>query len=454
MKTKLKVLLVFLIFFQTKTFPQKPYEAEITYIGNEGFMICNNGKKVIIDGLYFYGNEGVAMDAEESTRNLIINNKEPFTNNQLFLVTHNHGDHYNQSMVSNYLKNNPQSKLIAPSDIAKGLASANLGDQILSVNPAKYESIDTTINNIQLTIYNFLHDISYRTYNVGYFMDIDGLKVFHGGDNSLEDSTEYIQFKLNEKNIDVLFLWNYKGTNWATQQQRDFIKKYINPKYIILMHVQSGKVAEIKEQIKNLNDSTFPPMVVFGAPMEKVKIDDTITITNHMPEKIASLPDTTITVNTPIRIQIPSLFKDPDANDTLTYYTSALPAGLDFDSKTMCLTGSVTKAKNYTIKVLARDKGLSPNNTTFKLIVKETTSAITNESTNTLSVYPNPASSRLFIKNGTGVQAVKIFNEKGEQILNRKTVDHSIDISTLPRGIYTIQLIGERNVSTSKFIKE
>lgn len=455
MNTKFYVLLVFLLVVLTKSYSQQLIDAEITYIGCEGFMISNNDTKVIIDGLFFYGNESVAMDSEESTRNRIINNTEPFLNSQLFFITHNHGDHYNQPMVVNYLKNNSQSKLIAPSDIVKGISSSALEKQLVPVNPAKYESIDTTVNGIQLTIYNFQHDVGYRTYNLGYFMNIDGLKVFHGGDNSLEDSTEYVKFKLNEKNIDVLFLWNYKRTNWETQQQRDFIKKYINPKYIILMHVQGAQVSTLKDQINELNDSTFPPMIVFNSSMEKVSITDTIRITNHMPEKTANLIDTTFMVNSPVNIKIPAIFKDNDVNDSLTYYTSTLPAGLDFDSTTMCISGSVAKAKSYTIKVCARDKGLCPNSTTFKLVITEPTSVISDENPKTTFIYPNPATNKLHFKNVSTLKAsVQIFNAKGELVVNKHLIDNSLDISNLSAGIYTIRLINQDYVQTNKFVKK
>ena len=321
MKKSIYAFLIFQLSILNSLHSQDSINAEITYIGNEGFMISNNGNKVFIDALYYYSFGLGIMNVDASLRQMIINNQEPFSNSQLFLVTHNHPDHYDKTMVSSYLTNNPQAKMVAPSEIITGISSPVLARKLININPAKYESVDTTINGIKLTIYNFLHDVNYRIYNLGYFANIGGLKIFHGGDNSLEDSTEYLQFNLNEKKIDVLFLFSAK-TSWESKANRDFIKKHINPKYIILMHIPVDQVSAIKEEARQINelDSTFPPIIVFdAASMEKVSISDTLIMSNKMPEKVENMGDTTVLINTPINIKVPYVFKDTDLNDRIAF---------------------------------------------------------------------------------------------------------------------------------------
>lgn len=449
------IIFTFSLLFALSTSLVAQINSEITYIGNEGFMIKNNDKKVFIDALYYYGNESVVMDVDLSLRKMIINNTEPFSNSQLYLVTHNHGDHYSQSMVSSYLKNNPQSTFVSTSEIIGGIKTAENEKQLVGISPAKYESVDTTVNGIKLTAYNILHDVGYRVNNLGYLINVDGLKVFHGGDNSFDDSTEYKTFKLNEKNIDVLFLWNYSKSFWKTQAQRDFIKKYINPKYIILMHIPSAQVSSIKKQVNEIGDNTFPPVIVFTTSMEKVVITDTISMSNHMPEKQTSIADTTFKINTPISIEIPFAFKDIDENDSLTYYAMGLPKGINFDSTTMNITGTGETAGKYVIKIIAKDKSLCANSLSFKLVITDPTSVISNEHQKENFIYPNPATDKLYINNAMTSQTfVQIYDLNGKLLVDKCISDNTLDITNLSKGIYTVKLINCGNIVVNRLLKE
>ncbi len=452
MKKQIYILLGFQLIMYTQLYTQETANAEIAYIGNEGFMITNNDKKVFIDALYYYGNTSMVMDYDELTRQMIMNNIEPFSNGQLFLVTHNHIDHFSASKVSSYLSNNYQAKLVGPSTVTKAINNSALENQLVSVDPAQYEFIDTTINGIQLTAYYLVHQLQNRVYNVGYFVNIEGLKIFHMGDNAFEDSTEYLTFNFNEKDIDVLFLFNFTNL-WGTQKQRDFIKKYINPRFIVLMHNPPPQLSSIKEQVKELDDS-FPPIIVFSGSMEKAEINDSITITNHMPEILANINDTTVMINTPINITVPSLFSDPDANDSLTYFISGLPDGLVFDSINMIISGSAQSEGTFRIKVNVKDKSFSINNISFKIIV-ENPVKISEQNLNNTFIYPNPADEVIFFKNvGFTDALVQIYDLQGKLVLKKKYNDNSLNISNLPKGLYTINIIGSDDVFTRRLIKE
>lgn len=77
------------------------------------------------------------------------------------------------------------------------------------------------------------------------------------------------------------------------------------------------------------------------------------------------------------------------------------------------------------------------------------------------SLFPNPATDKLFVNfTEPTMQAyyVKIFDAVGRTILMlpRPQLQNGIDISTLAKGTYTLQLTNEKNMltSTQKFIKE
>ena len=48
------IIFTFLLLFALSISVRAQINAEITYIGNEGFMIKNNNKKLFIDALYYY----------------------------------------------------------------------------------------------------------------------------------------------------------------------------------------------------------------------------------------------------------------------------------------------------------------------------------------------------------------------------------------------------------------
>jgi uncharacterized protein (TIGR02145 family) len=74
-----------------------------------------------------------------------------------------------------------------------------------------------------------------------------------------------------------------------------------------------------------------------------------------------------------------------------------------------------------------------------------------------LQIYPNPVFDRVYINyNETKNAKMQIYNVVGECVLQRelRRGTNEIDISSLPKGIYIIRLIGEDNAFQQKLIKE
>ena len=62
-----------------------------------------------------------------------------------------------------------------------------------------------------------------------------------------------------------------------------------------------------------------------------------------------------------------------------------------------------------------------------------------------LSVFPNPASSDLFIQAVSELGAIKMYNVIGQTVIQTisKNNRQRIDISSLPQGLYTIVIKGK-----------
>ena len=72
-----------------------------------------------------------------------------------------------------------------------------------------------------------------------------------------------------------------------------------------------------------------------------------------------------------------------------------------------------------------------------------------------LSLSPNPAFTTITIKSfakGT----LFIHNASGQQLFHQKITEPTttIDVSTLPSGIYMVKVVGDKGVSVGKIIKQ
>jgi L-ascorbate metabolism protein UlaG (beta-lactamase superfamily) len=112
MKTNIIITLILITnFICSSGFGQK--KIDITYIANSGFLIETSGKQILIDALFKQG-WGNYLIPSDSIVSDIINQRDPFNNSTLMLITHNHGDHFDTAMVVAYLLNNSENLLIAP----------------------------------------------------------------------------------------------------------------------------------------------------------------------------------------------------------------------------------------------------------------------------------------------------------------------------------------------------
>jgi len=67
-----------------------------------------------------------------------------------------------------------------------------------------------------------------------------------------------------------------------------------------------------------------------------------------------------------------------------------------------------------------------------------------------LTIYPNPASDFIFLKNVNPNSSVKIIDTLGKVVINRKINENFIEVKSLPKGTYFLEIEG---LKTLKFIK-
>lgn len=91
------------------------------------------------------------------------------------------------------------------------------------------------------------------------------------------------------------------------------------------------------------------------------------------------------------------------------------------------------------------------------IIVQTPTAVEKNKSFHDLIVYPNPAYSILTVKNPNNQRSLKylVMDNSGKKVLTGDITGEieQFDISSLPKGIYYIQMVGDRRRS-AKFIRK
>ncbi|MFW5878158.1 MAG: sugar-binding protein, partial [bacterium] len=95
----------------------------------------------------------------------------------------------------------------------------------------------------------------------------------------------------------------------------------------------------------------------------------------------------------------------------------------------------------------------------YKTMILSGLSSITPDkyNDNQISVYPNPAGEKLFIKSGQAIDYIEIYNGMGQQIKSineRFTGEINISLSEFNKGVYFIKAVDEKGTtSISRFIK-
>lgn len=157
-----------------------------------------------------------------------------------------------------------------------------------------------------------------------------------------------------------------------------------------------------------------------------------------------------------------------------SYFTPSFNNVQDLDPNTVSLNLSAdykpTSSSSYIIDqgdnayydvALFGDLDLAGNtrffNTTIDLGAYEYDSTLgidaVSLNTNSVTLYPNPVSDRLFIKSTETIKAVTIYNVNGQLIKQVNTLGESIDVTSLPSGLYFVKINTVNGETTKKIIK-
>lgn len=237
----ISVLLAVFININAKDEPLK-----IKYLGNMGVMISSGTSKILIDALH-QNNPWDFAEPSKATVDDIINQRGEFKDTRILLATHNHADHFNDTLTYRFLKRSGRQAVLtqqSADDISKSFADfKNIGTQIIVTDNSEYGISNLSVENIIIKGLNISHGND--TQNTGCIIDINGFKIFHSGD-AMPAKENFAGYNLAEENLDVAIL-----PVWFIDEYE--LVNSFNAKQVIYIHIHPDKLDEYGRYLKNGN---------------------------------------------------------------------------------------------------------------------------------------------------------------------------------------------------------
>jgi L-ascorbate metabolism protein UlaG (beta-lactamase superfamily) len=251
MKT-LPVVLAALFMMSGCAGPDRPGTLQATYLGNEGFLISMGATKVFIDAL---SRSEYYASPSDSTVAMMMDGRPPFDNITAFLVTHDHPDHFNTQLVSEYLRRHPSVRFIADSATTAQLTGDELRSRVgAGVRPGKGAMEVIREDGLEVTALCLDHGGSRSTSSLAFIVKANGRTIMHLGDAMLGFSEEYLEkVDWSSYTVDVMFIQYFEQSSVA----HDLIRDHIKPKQVVLMHVPPGEEEAVMQRPEKLFGQTW-----------------------------------------------------------------------------------------------------------------------------------------------------------------------------------------------------
>jgi hypothetical protein len=282
MRNFLNLVLLLAIGFNSIFAQSEKKGLQVTYIANEGFMLKTIHHKVLIDALFSDGYGYFAYPSNETTKQILCATA-PFDSVNLCFLTHYHKDHSDSKLIHEYLSKHPSIKLVTtrPSLVfidGEQFGFIKLKKQFCEITPETNKSISQIINNIPVKVLGLKHmsfiqdgyDLEEYMVNVGFYINLDGIRIFHSGDTKMDNFKEFVAQNGQWKDsVDVAFVYYELLTNG--KPSLEYLVKTLNPKYIVVMHVPPSLYEDWSNKVALLKP-VFPNIILFRNELETVVV--------------------------------------------------------------------------------------------------------------------------------------------------------------------------------------
>ena len=137
--------------------------------------------------------------------------------------------------------------------------------------------------------------------------------------------------------------------------------------------------------------------------------------------------------------------------------------GIISTSNPFILTGLAPVCNAFFVRSVCNSTNFSPwvvigegcsLNTYIWLTTLSNDNFVTNSEINKFQIYPNPTKNIINIKNNSEIEKIKIFDYLGKEVLSQTQNNSEINVESLSKGIYLLEIYSEKEKVYRKFIKE
>lgn len=251
----------------------------ITYVGNEGFLIEADGRKVLIDALYRTGVAGYVVHTPTLRRSL-EKALPPFDGSDVVLETHYHADHFDPNAVGSHLVNNRSARLVSTAQVVAQLedtfpAWRHIAPRVDVAQPQEGDMTVFDFDGVIVTVLNLHHGRDRPVENLGFVIEMGDWKFLHIGDAEVAPE-EFTALGLSEMDLDVFFVpyWFLAYSEWDNR-----IEPAVGSPKLVAMHVPpvddpKGYLSELGgfDGLVRKIHSKYTTAIVFAEPMESIVI--------------------------------------------------------------------------------------------------------------------------------------------------------------------------------------
>jgi L-ascorbate metabolism protein UlaG (beta-lactamase superfamily) len=260
-----QIFSAYFLLITTLTFGQKSDSLSVTYIANSAYFIECEDQNILIDAVF-----NQCIGNYSCPDSLVINKmlcrKSPFENIDFILVTHNHPDHVNDSLLIEMLKMRDDFKLLIPQQVYTQISGKksflDFEDRVYNIQLDTAETTQLTIDGLRFDIARSKHALTYETENLNYIINYNHFRILHSGD----------VFPVSIQDIDPNFFANIDLAIVPLSFGMDrFVvhDSILSPRHTIISHIKRDFVPKFKEIIQ-IDTATFNRMDILFDANERI----------------------------------------------------------------------------------------------------------------------------------------------------------------------------------------
>ena len=214
--------------------------ARVTYIANSGFIVTVGTNNIMFDGLFQNGMNKY-LEPDEQTVNLIKNGLHPFNDIDVVFISNFQADHFDPYLATQFMLHNDHAKLVCPQQVINKMMIftadfPKIKSRIIEATPVVNQYDRMMVNGFEIVACNVKHEKAENDHveNMGYLVNMNGVKVFHSGDSDPETLDDIRGLNLSDMGIDIAFLNDKFGVGRAAKKTNEMV----DARYNVLMHFE------------------------------------------------------------------------------------------------------------------------------------------------------------------------------------------------------------------------